>query len=260
VSEFQLILLSEVARPARGARIPGAFSLILFRGRAELEMAAEKAAEREITAEELEAWWTPSQALAYATTCVDGRNAAANAIWQRLVGGLIETVASTSSATPKDRAPVPKWRPELIPRRFWKLFSKHGSDFWGAGDAKFFLPGSGTSTVYQGFGIKLFPADVRGTLPPPRPPPKQTWVKKAPEPEKPAEEPESEQKGPPVSEEHLKAWFALYRQVYSGPAETEANAVASARGMFQGKSVSRDRIRALRGTQKRGRKAAEPAK
>jgi len=228
-------------------------------------MAAEKAAEREITAEELEAWWTPSQALAYAATCVDGRPAAANAIWQRLVGGLIETASSSSSATVKDRAPVPKWRPELIPRRFWKQFSKHGSDFWGAGDARFFLPGSGTSTVYQGFGIKLFPADVRGTFPPPRPPPKRVWIKKTPEPEKLAELPkveelEPEQKGPPVSPEHLKAWFDLYQRVYSGPIDTEANAVASARGMFPGKSVSRDRVRALRGSQKRGRKSGETAK
>ncbi len=221
---------------------------------------ADDQAEREISAEELASWWTPSEALAYAKTCVGDNAAAANAIWQRLVGGLIETIATTSSATAQYKAPIPNWKPELIPRRFWKSFSKTGSDFWGAGDARFFLRGSGTSTVYQCFGIKLNPADVRETLPPQRPPPKRIWIKKSTGPEKPTaetpkvEESEPEQRGPPVSAEHLKAWFDLYQHVYSGPTDTEANALASARGMFPGKSVSRDRIRALRGNQKRGRK------
>jgi hypothetical protein len=219
--------------------------------------------EPEISAEKLASWWSPQAAFAYAKTCV-GDGAAANAIWQRLIGGLIETASTTSSVTPKDRAPIPNWDPELIPRRFWKLFSKTGSDFWGAGDARFFLPGTGTSTVYQAFGIKLNPADLRETLPPPRPPPKRMWVK-PPEPEKPVEkpkteEPEPEQKGPPVAAEHLKAWFDLYQRVYSGPNDTEANAVTSARGMFPGKSVSRERVRALRGSQKRGRKSTDTAK
>ena len=215
--------------------------------------------EREISAEELASWWTPQEALAYAATCVNGRSAASNAIWQRLVGGLIESVAATSSLTRKDRAPVPSWKPELIPQRFWKKFSQHGSDFWDAGDVRFFLSGSGTSSVYQAFNIKLNPADVRESLPPPRPPPKKLWVKKPIEPEKPAqavEELEPEQKGPSVSPDHLRAWFDLYQRVYSGPADTEANALESARGMFPGKSVSRERVRELRGSQKRGRKSS----
>jgi hypothetical protein len=214
--------------------------------------------ERAISAEELASWWAPSEALDYAATCVGGRTAAANAIWQRLVGGLIETAASTSSATPKGQAPIPKWTPELIPRSLWKQFSKHGSNFWGAGDVRFFLSGSGRSVVIQCFGIKLYPADVRRTLPPPRPAPKRIWVEKPAESEPVKAEPE--QKGPPVAEGHLKAWYELYRQVYSGPADTEGNAIASAQGMFPGKSVSRDRIRALRGTQKRGRKPTDAAK
>jgi hypothetical protein len=70
----------------------------------------------------------------------------------------------------------------------------------------------------------------------------------------------AQEKGPPVSEQHLKAWFDLYKQVYQGAADTEANALKSAAGMFPGKLVSRDRVRALRGAQKRGRKPNEPAK
>jgi hypothetical protein len=65
---------------------------------------------------------------------------------------------------------------------------------------------------------------------------------------------EPAEKGPSVSDVHLKAWFEVYRQAYTGASDTEANAVASARGMFPGKSVSRDKVRDLRGEQKRGRK------
>jgi hypothetical protein len=264
VSDFQLILLSEVARPAREARIPGAFSLIPFHGRTGARMSSPDSAEYKISEEDIAAWYTPREALAYAIRAV-GKESAVNAVWQRLVGGLIEAAAASFSSIMRDRAPQPHTKPSLVPSRFWKRYSKSGSDFW-AGDARFFIPGSRPeySTTYHYFGIRLNPDQVRSSLPPLPPEPatpvkKQTTAEKPSEPPK-VEEPEPEQKGPPVSEEHLKAWFALYRQVYSGPAETEAIAVASARGMFQGKSVSRDRIRALRGSQKRGRKTAEPAK
>jgi hypothetical protein len=71
---------------------------------------------------------------------------------------------------------------------------------------------------------------------------------------------EPTERGPPVSEAHLQAWYEVYRQVYQGAADTEDTAVRSARGMFPGKSVSRDKIRKLRGAQKRGRKPGETAK
>ncbi len=62
-------------------------------------------------------------------------------------------------------------------------------------------------------------------------------------------------KGAPVSDAHLRQWYDLYRQIYTEAADTEQNALMSARGMFPGKNVSRERIRALRGTQKRGPKS-----
>lgn len=62
-----------------------------------------------------------------------------------------------------------------------------------------------------------------------------------------------ESKGPRVSGAHLKAWYDLYRTVY-GDDTPEAHSVKSAQGMFSDKSVSRERVRELRGPQKRGRK------
>jgi hypothetical protein len=52
---------------------------------------------------------------------------------------------------------------------------------------------------------------------------------------------------------HLKAWFELYSQVYQGAEDTEDRALGSARGMFANKSVSRERIRKLRGARPMGR-------
>jgi hypothetical protein len=60
---------------------------------------------------------------------------------------------------------------------------------------------------------------------------------------------------PPVSQAHLKVWFELYSQVYGeSPQDTLPNAYQSARGMFPGRFVSRERVRDLAGGRTRGRK------
>lgn len=214
--------------------------------------------EREVSADEITSWYTPIEACAYAARIV-GRKGAHNAIWERLEGGMIEAAASSSSSTVRDCSPVPDFRSTLIPRRYWKFFSNMGSDLWGAGDARFFLSSRGSkSTTVKCFGIKLNPADVHATLPPLPLEPE--------EPEEPAGAAEIEQtpevdqavpaaKGPPVSDELLRAWYELYCRAYQGPADTLENACKSACGMFPGKFVSRDRVRKLCGGRKRGRKS-----
>jgi len=58
----------------------------------------------------------------------------------------------------------------------------------------------------------------------------------------------------PVSDAALKAWYEAYKLAYSGNSDTEASAIKSASGCFPDKAVSRQKIRDLRGEQKRGRK------
>jgi hypothetical protein len=222
--------------------------------------------DRDISAEEIATWYTPREACVYAARIVGPKNALA-AISRRLVAGQIECAATRSSLTYGQNGTHPDPNPSLIPVGFWRHMTKGGSDLWGVGDARFFLPSQQrgvASKTFMGLGIKLNPDDVHDSLPTvplkqepelaPSPPRHQPKVESAPPDSPKSEADEPIQKGPPVSEEHLKAWFDLYRRVYSGPIDTEATALASARGMFQGKSVSRDRIRAVRGTQKRGRK------
>jgi hypothetical protein len=283
MADFQLILLSGVNRSVREARPSGAFSLIPFPkgARAGMESSA-LSGKSERTPEDIATWYSPSAACRYAETCMDARKAS-DAIRQLLIAGMIEVVATSSSMTPSDRGPITDTKPIIIPNRFWKSMSATGTDLWNGAYARFWIANSDGGTTYQFFGIKLNPHDVQSNLPPPRPP-DAIVVKATPAvtvsypsdmpiapaalaAASPAEQATSDvpdndvaNKGPPVAPDHLKAWFDLYRRVYSGSSDTEANALVSARGMFPGKSVSRDSVRALRGAQKRGRKPDETAK
>ena len=98
------------------------------------------------------------------------------------------------------------------------------------------------------FGVRFEPEGVRELL---ASAPKKSAT--GPEQQEPEDEDQG-QKGPPVSETHLRQWYALYRSVYHGPGDTMEMALRSARGMFPGKFVSRDAIRKLAGGRTRGRK------
>lgn len=128
-------------------------------------------AERKISPEELASWWTPRQACAHSIKCIIGTDAAVNAVWQLLSAGMIEAVASSASMTPKYRNPITTNEPTFIPKGYWRSMSKAGSDLWGAGYARFWLPKGhyDKPAHYQAFGIKLNPDDVRANLPSPDP-------------------------------------------------------------------------------------------
>ena len=169
MGNFQLILLSERKRPIRAARPSDAFSLIQFCSRTKFEMAAERAVEQEITAEELADWFTPMQAWTYAAMIV-GQKGATNAIWERLKGGMIDAVAATSSVREGDGNPIATNDPTRIPKQYWQYCSQTGTDLWGAADVRFFIPTrvrrTSSSLTVRCFAIKLNPVDVRATLPP----------------------------------------------------------------------------------------------
>lgn len=67
---------------------------------------------------------------------------------------------------------------------------------------------------------------------------------------------EQESKGPPVSKAHLQAWFDFYKKIGGDLREDIAH--ASARMNFQGKTISRARIRALLGPRPMGRPKTRP--
>lgn len=213
-------------------------------------------------------WLMPYDALTLVSKAI-GTKEGGTAIFERLRGGMIRAIAGTSSVTVDRGEPATTLTPTLIPAGHWTRFSSSTStNFWQTGTARFFFSGDRNrhSRAVQCFDIRLDPAGIRALLSsiPPKPktpspqpsaPPPPQIIKEAPLAAD-AAEPEdiSVPKGPPVSNVDLKAWFDLYGRVYKGNDDTEANALASAVGMFPGRYVARRRIRDLRGEQKRGRK------
>jgi hypothetical protein len=215
MGEFQLIVLSEVDRTAvRKARHSGAFPLTHPGAPSEWGMASLASyGQREISAEEVASWWAPIEAATYGIKCVASVKRATNAIWQRLVAGQIEAVAMASSATVRDRQPVPSRTPALIPRHFWTKFTAAGSDLWSAGDARFFIP-SGMSTkavtTFHCFGIRFNPDDVRATLPPP-------LIERPRDPEGPGQSASATNKGGrPRNDWWEDFWVDICGQIYEG--------------------------------------------
>jgi hypothetical protein len=125
--------------------------------------------ERKLSPEELAAWWTPLEACVDATKCVVGAEAASKALWQLLLAGMIEAVATSASMTPESRSPITTNDPSFIARGHWRFLSDMGSDLWNGAYARFWLVKGyrDQPATYQAFGIKLNPADVRANLPPP---------------------------------------------------------------------------------------------
>jgi hypothetical protein len=261
---FKLIRLSEVERPLREAPPFGVFSLIPFRSRIGVGMTAQ------IAPKELENWLSPVEALALAHRAFGTE--ASNAVWQGLCGGIIKAVAARASrASPPSAEPQLDSVPTEIPARYWSShFTTEGNpNFWKSGFARFYFTAndrrSAHATVIRCYDVKLDPTDI-GTMlraaPVPAPPLTATPSSNpSPTEETTPTQPPETLKKPRVAEGHLKAWYQLFKDVYGGtPLDTEAFAQKSADGMFPDKFISRDRIRALRGVQKRGRKTSDSAK
>ena len=175
-------------------------------------MAAARANDREISAEDIASWPTAQEAAAYAARIVGAKNAS-DAIWQLLVGGMIEAVANTSSTTRDGGVPISDPKPSIIPKGLWQHFRTEGSNLWGGGYARFrVFHRHGEGSVYQCYGIKLNPSDVKANLPP-LPPERAPASEPLPIESRRVEQPDSTERGPPVSEAHMKAWYALYSQV-----------------------------------------------
>jgi hypothetical protein len=199
---------------------------------------------RVITPAEFEQWLTPGQALKMLSEAHRDPIAVIDGILGRLKAGhLIAASEHSVHEATGERAETRKAL-SLIDHDDWQEFER-SSVFWQIGDGSFVHHNrwSGARTTTSHFNIRFDPAGVRAMLPPTANTPASD------------SEPELESKGPPVSTAHLKAWYSLYMSIYGGTIEDkEVFAVKSAQGMFPNKFVSRERVRELRGEQKRGPK------
>jgi hypothetical protein len=265
---FKIIILSEVDRPIRKPPPPGGFSLVQFSGHQRAMGSptpeAESAAAPEPT------WLQAGDALGRVQRALGDRTISVETIVGRLRVGLARSTFVHAAWENTGGFPAPRFEYNVIPSNMWKYYRDDTASryVWATGDLRlalghFFQPMSAPSnTVATFFGVKIERQAIDEIIANAPPRKRSVWIKPtAPQPITPPEpEPDVPQKGPAVAPDHLKAWFDLYRRAYAAAADTEETALSSARGMFPGKSVSRERVRALRGEQRRGRKPSEAAK
>jgi hypothetical protein len=203
------------------------------------------------TAEDIADWLRPQEALTILDAAFVGKtDTSKHLLIERLKSGVIQGAAESSTWT---GAKIEATTAFYIPYDHWRYY-KPALGFWDSGDIQFHL-GHYKGSIYDisvwYHAVKFHPEAIDALAAIGR-----NRAKGASSPTS-ENETEPEQKGPPVSEEDLKQWYAVYRRTYQGADDTMANALKSARGMFPGKFVSRERVRVLAGGRRPGRKSGE---
>ena len=218
-----------------------------------------------LTAEELASWVTPRKTLNHVLQFIKKEHLATEAIVLCLRGGAIKSAAKSSALEIDDKV-APFSMIVRIPIGNWSEFSSlyYGS-FWQTGDARLYLGNrnvrigdiAGKLIAATYFGVRFDPVGLNEWFAEMSIDPLADDVSKN-TPLRAVKTPGAAApiaiNGPRVSDPLLRAWYELYQRAYPGADDTEPNAILSANGMFHGKSVSRDRIRVLRGQRKAGRK------
>jgi hypothetical protein len=199
-----------------------------------------------------EAWLTPEAAVGILEDAYDSNQLARNTLLTRLRSGMVHAVALST------RVDNGALRQNLvIPRDHWDGVEWHNNVFV-TGDLEYTTGsyGSRGHMRWSRFGVFLNRAEVEEIVDPQR----RTSQNEEPqvqEPEEQVEEPQpaatSELK--PVSQAALQAWYEAYKLAYGGTAQdTLPFALASAKGAFPDRRISRETIRKLAGGRKRGPK------
>jgi len=197
------------------------------------------------TAEELSAW--PTAAQTYEILQRQFGVATGTLVSGRLIGGMITAISEDAAWESIDQDAERLGITRISTFIFPYATLEDWRDLWVIGDLRVsindkFVHGAGR-TIIRYYSVRLRPSDLDRLL--------SGNVTEAQAPGAP------EKEGPPVSDADLKRWYELYQDVYRGSADKEAAALSSAQGMFPGKTVSRDRIRQLRGSRPRGRPSSQ---
>jgi hypothetical protein len=134
-----------------------------------------------------------------------------------------------------------------IPAAHWKNVDT-GDSVWRTGDLTYhFIDDHSayrSNATARHYNLRFDPDAVHAIIAP--------LLKSAPKPvDALADAGQTVSKGPDVSPAHLRAWYDLYKSTY--PDDSEDHAWTSARGMFHDKTVTRGKIRKLRGEREMGR-------
>lgn len=185
-----------------------------------------------VAADRLASWLTPADALARVKQLLGSEVVAAKAIVDLLSDGLITSGAQIGIIS--NDGEEKRGTNVVVPARYWGLLAggAHGQFFWTTGAVEFWADGGHTRIRF--YGLRIDPAGIDAMFP----------ADSRPQPREDSDALErDEPKAPPVAEAHLKKWAALYVEVYSESEDTGDRAWESAKGMFQGRSVTRQSAR-----------------
>jgi hypothetical protein len=208
---------------------------------------------RDLTPEIVASWLVPEAAVEILSKGLGIKeDDARHVILERLRSGKIRAAAKSSKWENEPR--IKETAEILVEPNYWERYACTPG-FWKTGDIKFGLGHINSSFSYVSVwyhGIRFDPIAVRAIIPAATP----SIPVDSPLAESKSESDPDYRKLPAVSQAHLKSWYEVYRAVYGGSAEdTLDSALSSARGMFPGRFVSRDRVRDLAGGRTPGRKA-----
>ena len=203
---------------------------------------------------EWQSWVVPSASLNQIKAIIANETTAKAAILGRLKGSQIGALAKSSA---KSSVPNHPFGVTRILAEFWNNLSSHTS-FWDTGDFSTKVVKNHTLLTFQFFGVRFNPVDLQrmfddlGGIPavsafvtPPLAPTINATVPVA---TKLAVPPK------PISDSHLRAWWAFYQAVTPDSEDTEPYATKHFERCFPGHKVPRQKIRNLRGTRKSGPK------
>jgi hypothetical protein len=161
-------------------------------------------AARDLTAEDIADWLTPSQAIDILYGVFKDYSLCTKTLLGRLRGGMVQAVSGHTlieGSRPTSRTLLYK-----IPSDHWQHVDSHG-EFWTTGDLNYEFRDYGTpgESTAQHYDVRFEPQEVRAIIGS-----GAKGIATAPA------EPEPESKGPPVSDEHLRAWFEVYKRAYTG--------------------------------------------
>jgi hypothetical protein len=202
-----------------------------------------------LTATDITDWLTPRQALAILGRVVENESVATRGLLERLRGGMVKAVAFNSAVT-SESGPWSGTFCEIDVDHWTRIFAS--DEFWITGDLSYEAReyGESRTSTFRHFDVRFEPQSIKAMV--------DVLSRSAPaaSAHAPAVGAESEpvQKGPRVTNPHLQAWFEFYKVVTPETEDTEDYAWAHARRCFPDKTVSRERVRELRGSLKRGPK------
>ena len=214
-------------------------------------------------------WLSTHEAIAQLMAVYGAHSACRDALVKRLAGGLIRSECRIQRQWISDNKSYETKENEPVKKSFWELLDRKvrfTTEDWKAGDFSYSFTGANTKTHFSVFAVRIkrdgvlqmvldashLDADVGSArnLSGSRPA-NSTEVDLI---SRQLSLPVGHRNLPPVSPERLRRWFAFFEAEYPPALNNEDLALQHARVTFPKNSVARQKVRDLRGAQKRGPK------